>query len=103
MGGNSWSTTRSITPLGQWRSAWSHITYPAGWHVVVPEIGLDVRVHPTVADQEIRERFAPDTSYWEGSGTVAGTMSGHTISGMAYTELVGYGAPSAPSVPRSGL
>jgi len=85
----------ALTPLGQWRSSWSHTTYPAGWHVVVPGIKLDVRVQPTVADQEIRERFAPETSYWEGSCSVTGTLRGQVISGMAYTELVGYGARSA--------
>jgi len=85
----------ALTPLGRWHSSWSHTTYPAGWHVVVPGIKLDVRVQPTVADQEIRERFAPETSYWEGSCSVTGTLRGQVISGMAYTELVGYGARTA--------
>jgi len=85
----------ALSPLGHWRSSWSHTTYPAGWHVVVPGIKLAITVLPTVPDQEIRERFVPETSYWEGSCTVTGTLRGQAITGMAYTELVGYGARSA--------
>ncbi len=85
----------TMTPLGHWRSTFSGTTYPAGWRVVEPDLGLDVIVRPTVADQEMVDRFTPDQSYWEGSCTVTGTIHGKAIHGLSYTELVGYGSAGA--------
>jgi predicted secreted hydrolase len=82
----------TMTPLGHWRSPATGITYPSGWRVRAPDVGLDLTVRPDVLDQELADRFAPDQSYWEGSCTVSGRLHGTTIAGQAYTELVGYGS-----------
>jgi predicted secreted hydrolase len=85
-----------ITPLGRWRSPTTGIVYPSGWRVRVPGLRLDVLVRPTVRDQEMADSLVVSgyrSSYWEGSGTVAGTRAGHRVTGKAYTELTGYGTP----------
>jgi predicted secreted hydrolase len=92
----------TMQPTGHWRSPLSHIIYPAGWHVVIRELGLDIRVRPTVAGQEIIDRFFPEGSYWEGSCTIMGTIWGHTIKGLAYYELVGYGSATGVGALSSG-
>jgi predicted secreted hydrolase len=84
-----------MTPLGRWRSPRTHITYPSGWRLRDPDLGLDVVVRPAVLGQEMTDRFAPDQSYWEGSCIVSGTLRGRPITGRAYTELAGYGAPNS--------
>ncbi|HWE62813.1 MAG TPA: lipocalin-like domain-containing protein [Chloroflexota bacterium] len=81
-----------MSPLNRhWRSAATGTLYPAGWHVQVPVIGLDGIVLPTVPDQEMVDRSFEHVSYWEGSGRLTGTLSGAPITGLTYTELVGYG------------
>ncbi len=81
-----------ITPLGSWRSPVTGTTYPMGWHVRVPRLGLDVTVRPTFPDQEMNDNgfLGFKKSYWEGSCAVTGTRDGRPISGKAYTELTGY-------------
>jgi len=90
----------TVTPLAHWRSPTTHILYPSAWRVRAPRLRLDVVVRPTIHDQEMVDRFGSigvNSSYWEGSCTVTGTRAGHAVSGKAYTELTGYGAPSISS------
>lgn len=93
----------TLDVLGHWVSPVSHIRYPAGWRVRVPALKLDVVVTPTVAGQEMVNTFAKQQSYWEGSCTVRGTLAGKPISGLAYTELVGYGASLAAGASSGGI
>ncbi len=90
-----------ITVLDHWRSPATHTVYPSLWRVQVPALWLDVTVRPTIHDQEVIDRFAVNGwlfSYWEGSCTIMGMRAGHRISGKAYVELTGYGAP--PTIPQ---
>jgi len=90
-----------ITVLDHWRSPVTHTVYPSLWRVRVPALQLDVTVRPTIHDQEVIDRFAVNGwlfSYWEGSAAITGTRAGHPISGKAYAELTGYGAP--PTIPQ---
>ena len=87
----------TVTPLERWRSPTTRIVYPSAWRVRVPSLQLDVVVRPTIHDQEMVDSYGSigvSSSYWEGSCTVTGTRAGHKVSGKAYTELTGYGAPS---------
>ena len=86
----------TMIPLGPtWRSPVTKVSYPQGWHVQVPEIGLDATVIPSLPDQEMVDPLGIGPTYWEGSGMLRGTMHGKPISGLTYTELVGYGQRSA--------
>ncbi len=81
-----WSVT------DHWHSAASGADYPAGWHWQQPTAGVDLRVQPVLAQQELRHWL----TYWEGAVTVSGTWQGQAVSGRGYGELVGY-APSSPT------
>jgi predicted secreted hydrolase len=86
----------SMVPLNRfWTSPITNVRYPQGWHVRVPAIGLDAQVLPTVPNQEMVDPLSIGPTYWEGSGRLTGTLHGKPITGLTYTELVGYGKRSA--------
>jgi predicted secreted hydrolase len=62
-------------------------TYPMGWRLQVPKLGLDIRVRPVLDAQELRTIVR----YWEGAVDVVGEKSGSPIDGRGYVELTGYG------------
>lgn len=72
-----------LTILDTWTSPHTGIVYPTRWRMEIPKIGIDVEIHPFIADQELR---FPLITYWEGAVNVTGT---HT--GRGYVELTGYG------------
>jgi len=84
-----------VTPLGaqqvslqvedHWRSS-AGVRYPSAWRIRVPQLGLDLTVHPLLADQEL----GTTPRYWEGAVDVRGTRAGEAIGGRGYVELVGY-------------
>ena len=65
--------------------------YPSRWRLQVPSLGLDLRVHPVLPDQEL----TTSPRYWEGAVDVTGTRSGRPVGGRGYVELVGYGGATA--------
>ena len=81
-----------------WTSPATGATYPAGWTVDVPGLGLAVDLVPTVADQELDTRATTGVVYWEGSQRVTATRNGVRLGGEAYVELTGY-ASSAAAAP----
>ena len=90
-GGQLGTANAFMIPNGHtWTSPITHTTFPQGWAVRVPAIGLDATVVPTLAKQEMVDRFGI-ASYWEGSCRLVGTLKGRSITGTAYVELVGYG------------
>ncbi len=80
----------TLTPTAWWTSPHNGARYPAAWRVQVPSAGIDVRVRPLVADQELDLAVR----YWEGA--VAITAVDGADAGRGYVELTGYTAvPSA--------
>jgi predicted secreted hydrolase len=95
-GTQTFTQRASMTPLGpHWTSPVTHIHYPQGWHITVPVIGLDARVIPAQPNQEMIDPLGGAMTYWEGSCRLTGTLKGKPITGLTYTELVGYGPKSA--------
>lgn len=80
----------TIEPTGFWKSPGSHATYPSGWRIKVPKMGLDLTVEPVIEDQELDTRGTTMIIYWEGACKVAGKAGEFDIKGRAYVELVGY-------------
>ncbi len=80
----------TIEPTGFWKSPGSHATYPSGWRIKVPKMGLDLTVEPVIEDQELDTRGTTMIIYWEGACEVAGKAGEFDIKGRAYVELVGY-------------
>jgi predicted secreted hydrolase len=81
-----------------WTSPATGATYPAAWSVTIPGLDLQVRLTPTVADQELDTRATTGVDYWEGSQRVAAMHAGKPLGGEAYVELTGY-ARSAAAAP----
>ncbi|MBI3329319.1 MAG: carotenoid 1,2-hydratase [Nitrospinae bacterium] len=79
-----------VVALGRWTSPRSGATYPQGWEMRVPTLGLHLRVIPTFADQELDTQNSTRVVYWEGDVRVEGTHSGQLVRGLGYVELVGY-------------
>jgi predicted secreted hydrolase len=58
----------------------------------VPGSGINLRLTPDFADQELDTQSSTRVVYWEGSIGVAGTYEGKPVRGKGYVELVGYKA-----------
>jgi predicted secreted hydrolase len=88
----------SVRVTGHWTSPVTGATYPAGWAIDVPSLGLAISLTPTVAAQELDTRATTGVVYWEGSQVVRATRDGQPLGGKAYVELTGY-APSVIAAP----
>jgi len=76
--------------IAEWVSPHTGGRYPSGWNVRVPGEQLELRLEPTVADQELLSRSMGGIAYWEGSVRVSGTSNGGRVTGQGYVELTGY-------------
>lgn len=85
----------TVTVTGRWRSPRTGAGYPAGWTIAVPGERLEIRLAPTVADQELDTRATTGVVYWEGSQQVRATRAGQPLGGEAYVELTGYAPATA--------
>jgi predicted secreted hydrolase len=84
-------TAYSVEATAQWTSPRTGATYPAGWIVRLPAESLEIRLRPTLPDQELDTRATTGVVYWEGSQVVSATLAGSPLGGEAYVELTGYG------------
>lgn len=80
----------SVSVLDTWKSPKTGVVYPSRWRISVPSRELEVEVSPTVPDQELTTDKTTYVTYWEGRCRLTGMHGKTTISGDAYTELVGY-------------
>ena len=72
--------------------------YPAQWKLTVRSLGLQLRLTPQLADQEL----ATQPRYWEGLVNATGQRGAATVSAQGYVELVGYAQTQAsPIVPNA--
>jgi len=74
-----------------WHSPKTNAVYPSGWLLNVPTIGLEVKIQPFVADQELDLTY----KYWEGAVLVKGVYNRKEINGTGYVELTGYAGSMA--------
>ncbi len=79
-----------LEPTEHWKSPHTGATYPSGWRLRVPRVGVDVTVTPVLKDQELDTRGTTMIVYWEGACEVEGRRDAADIKGRAYVELVGY-------------
>jgi predicted secreted hydrolase len=64
-------------------------TYPLNWTVSFPDQHVSLVMTPDMLDQEM-PIIAGEGAIWEGSCSVAATVDGAAVPGVAYQELVGY-------------
>ena len=74
-----------ITVTDTWESPQGGV-YPSGWALRAPGQGLELRITPVMADQEL----FTTVRYWEGAVDVKGERHGEPIEGRGYVELTGY-------------
>jgi predicted secreted hydrolase len=79
-----------VVALGQWTSPRSGVTYPQGWELRIPQVGLGLHIKPAFPDQELDTKSSTRVVYWEGSVQVEGSHAGQRVRGAGYVELVGY-------------
>jgi predicted secreted hydrolase len=75
----------SILATSEWQSPEGG-TYPSGWDIHAPGLGLSLTVAPVLDDQEL----FTTVRYWEGAVDVTGTRNGAEVIGRGYVELTGY-------------
>lgn len=83
----------AIEPLGRWRSPKTGATYPMGWDVTVPNLGIRARVDAEMKDQELVTTSSTGITYWEGAVRASGARSGIVLEGVGYVEMTGYAGP----------
>ncbi|MHA7648575.1 lipocalin-like domain-containing protein [Mycobacterium sp. ML4] len=69
-----------------WTSPASGATYPVGWKLAIPRLGLTLSGAALMRDQELRL----STTYWEGAVGFDGRDHDSPVSGRGYVELTGY-------------
>ena len=87
-----------IEARGTWQSKKSGTTYPSGWKLKVPGKKLELKLVPTVKDQELTTRKSTLVNYWEGSVRVQGRFEDKDVKGRGYVELTGYDAEFRPDI-----
>jgi predicted secreted hydrolase len=91
-------STFQVETLGSWRSKTSGTNYPSGWRLRVPSRKLELRLIPTIKDQELTTKKSTLVNYWEGSVRVSGKLEGKDVRGRGYVELTGYDAAFRPDI-----
>ena len=76
----------NFTPIRQWRSERTGISYPIAWRVRAGS--REIELQPLLDDQENDTRATTGAIYWEGAVNASG---GGKIMGRGYLELTGYG------------
>jgi len=89
----------SVEVTDRWVSPSSGADYPAAWTVRIPGEDLVIKLHPTVADQELDTRATTGVIYWEGSQVVQAMRGGVALGGEGYVELTGYAGSTALGAP----
>jgi predicted secreted hydrolase len=74
----------------KWTSATTKATYPLGWRLTVPSLGVDLIETTPLDGQELDARGGTGPSYWEGAVRFAGVRDGRPVKGSGYLEMTGY-------------
>ena len=82
----------SVTVLAHWESPRTGGRYPVQWQVIIPAQAITLNIRSNLADQEMQTPGSTAVTYWEGSVSIEGTVSGLSVSGHGYVELTGYAA-----------
>jgi predicted secreted hydrolase len=80
----------AVKPRGRWKSAKSGATYPMGWSVTVPSLGIALRLDPLLENQELITHSSTRVTYWEGAVEVTGSFQNVSVGGNGYVEMTGY-------------
>ncbi|CAB1276076.1 lipocalin-like domain-containing protein [Candidatus Nitrosacidococcus tergens] len=76
----------ALNPLSNWKSPNTHISYPTHWQLQIPEHNINLKIAPSIENQELNSSI----DYWSGSVTVDGYYQGNSVIGKGFQELTGY-------------
>ncbi len=82
--------TGEVTPTGSWVSEATGGTYPLGWELAVPGMGIRLTLRPVTGAAEVVPATPNVPIYWEGPLVAEGTRQGRPVAGVGFAELVGY-------------
>ena len=77
----------SLEPVRWWVSPATKARYPLEWNLTVPKLGIAVRIHAAMDNQEL---LLSPVSYWEGAIRVDGQLGNAAVRGKGYLEMTGY-------------
>jgi predicted secreted hydrolase len=81
----------TLQPLAEsWTSSATHATYPIGWKIAIPKLGIELEEQTALAAQELAGKTKIAPSYWEGAITLEGHREKMPLSGVGYLEMTGY-------------
>ena len=80
----------TIQPRGRWTSPASGATYPMGWQIRVPALGIALDVREVMREQELVTDASTRITYWEGAVEVSGRSGSTPVKGRGYVEMTGY-------------
>lgn len=80
----------SIVPRRRWTSPHSGATYPMGWTVRIPRLGIELEVDEAMKDQELVTSASTRITYWEGAVRARGNVAGRPATAVGYVEMTGY-------------
>lgn len=78
-------TDFQVEATGSWTSPASGATYPLGWALRIPSLGLDVAIAPVTEAAEFNAIPTTLNYYWEGPVAVRGSQAG-----KGFVEMAGY-------------
>lgn len=70
-----------------WHSRKTKAVYPLSWTIEIPDKKIKLQVRSLRLDYEM---IFNTINYWEAPITVTGTLGGKRVTGVGFTELVGY-------------
>ncbi len=79
-----------VTATSRWKSKQSGATYPMGWSVEIPRMGVSLTLTPRLENQELITRGSTRITYWEGAVRISGSSGGVPVRGKGYVEMTGY-------------
>ncbi len=84
----------SFEPTGDaWQSPTTRATYPIGWNMAIPSLGIMLNAITLLPSQELSGKSSLAPSYWEGAIVLSGTKNGSPLQGSGYLEMTGYDRP----------
>ena len=84
-------TDFTLTPQGDgWTSPVTSATYPVGWNIVIPKLGITLQAGTSLKSQELSGQSRLIPNYWEGAISVTGHRGGLPMMGVGYLEMTGY-------------
>lgn len=72
-----------------WTSTRTFNSYPTSWHILAPDLNIDLHVHAAFPNQEFATVISKP-AFWEGRMNIQGSINGKSVTGKGYIERHGF-------------